>query len=545
MKILLLNENSVVSRLISLSAKKMSYEFEELNTYSEDLGHYDVIVVDSDVPAPLKVLKEKCDKLIFLAPRNQNVDIDAQILYKPFLPTDFLNLLNGENLKIDDTITTTAIEDSNDETIKDELDINDLNLDDKSSEDELKIDDLNLDFDDKSSEDELKIDDLNLDFDDKSSEDELKIDDLNLDFDDKSSEDELKIDDLNLDFDDEKSDEENLNIEETKDLENSLNEENENLDNLNEETETIKLNDETKEEIKEDSQISQENQDKLEADDDFKLEENIDELDEKDNALEESHKENNEISENHEILNHDEILNDDNLLLQEENLNEKTEQINTPNIQEDSFEDELPLVEEQEKEVDFDDIPEDAEFLGQNKEDDGKSEEEILPVIEEDNSLEEDLINDFGNLSAQDQIKEELAQLDELEYEIDEYDSPQILENFKDTPVFDEKELQIDEEEVVVPNLAANELDGIKESEIQQALGETITEKAIEEKKTIEEEIASQDPKAPETTNEEIVNELSQSIAGAITSSIKDDTLKAALKGMNMNININVTFNEE
>lgn len=491
MKILLLNENSVVSRLISLSAKKMSYEFEELNTYSEDLGHYDVIVVDSDVPAPLKVLKEKCDKLIFLAPRNQNVDIDAQILYKPFLPTDFLNLLNGENLKIDDTITTTAIEDSNDETIKDELDINDLNLNDKSSEDE------------------------------------------------------LKIDDLNLDFDDEKSDEENLNIEETKDLENSLNEENENLDNLNEKTEAIKLNDETKEEIKEDSQISQENQDKLEADDDLKLEENIDELDEKDNALEESHTENNEISENHEILNHDEILNDDNLLLQEENLNEKTEQINTPNIQEDSFEDELPLVEEQEKEVDFDDIPEDAEFLGQNKEDDGKSEEEILPVIEEDNSLEEDLINDFGNLSAQDQIKEELAQLDELEYEIDEDDSPQILENFKDTPVFDEKELQIDEEEVVVPNLAANELDGIKESEIQQALGETITEKAIEEKKTIEEEIVSQDPKAPETTNEEIVNELSQSIAGAITSSIKDDTLKAALKGMNMNININVTFNEE
>ncbi|MBZ7945317.1 hypothetical protein H2259_04575 [Campylobacter sp. RM10532] len=491
MKILLLNENSVVSRLISLSAKKMSYEFEELNTYSEDLGHYDVIVVDSDVPAPLKVLKEKCDKLIFLAPRNQNVDIDAQILYKPFLPTDFLNLLNGENLKIDDTITTTAIEDSNDETIKDELDINDLNLNDKSSEDE------------------------------------------------------LKIDDLNLDFDDEKSDEENLNIEETKDLENSLNEENENLDNLNEKTEAIKLNDETKEEIKEDSQISQENQDKLEADDDFKLEENIDELDEKDNALEESHTENNEISENHEILNHDEILNDDNLLLQEENLNEKTEQINTPNIQEDSFEDELPLVEEQEKEVDFDDIPEDAEFLGQNKEDDGKSEEEILPVIEEDNSLEEDLINDFGNLSAQDQIKEELAQLDELEYEIDEDDSPQILENFKDTPVFDEKELQIDEEEVVVPNLAANELDGIKESEIQQALGETITEKTIEEKKTIEEEIVSQDPKASETTNEEIVNELSQSIAGAITSSIKDDTLKAALKGMNMNININVTFNEE
>lgn len=79
MKILLLNENPVVSRLVSLSAKKMSYDFEELNAYSENLGNYDVIVVDSDTPAPLKILKEKCDRLIFLAPRNQNVeDIDAQ-----------------------------------------------------------------------------------------------------------------------------------------------------------------------------------------------------------------------------------------------------------------------------------------------------------------------------------------------------------------------------------------------------------------------------------------------------------------------------------
>nr|EAK3888422.1 hypothetical protein [Campylobacter hyointestinalis] len=92
MKILLLNENPVVSRLISLSTKKMSYDFEEINAYDENLGHYDVIIVDSDTPAPLKILKEKCDKLIFLAPRNQSVDIDALILHKPFLPTDFLNL---------------------------------------------------------------------------------------------------------------------------------------------------------------------------------------------------------------------------------------------------------------------------------------------------------------------------------------------------------------------------------------------------------------------------------------------------------------------
>lgn len=43
----------------------MSYDFEEINAYDENLGHYDVIIVDSDTPAPLKILKEKCDKLIF------------------------------------------------------------------------------------------------------------------------------------------------------------------------------------------------------------------------------------------------------------------------------------------------------------------------------------------------------------------------------------------------------------------------------------------------------------------------------------------------
>ncbi len=46
----------------------MSYDFEELNAYSENLGNYDVIVVDSDTPAPLKILKEKCDRLIFFSP---------------------------------------------------------------------------------------------------------------------------------------------------------------------------------------------------------------------------------------------------------------------------------------------------------------------------------------------------------------------------------------------------------------------------------------------------------------------------------------------
>ncbi|ECO3105268.1 highly acidic protein, partial [Campylobacter jejuni] len=135
MKILLLNENPVVSRLVSLSAKKMSYDFEELNAYSENLGNYDVIVVDSDTPAPLKILKEKCDRLIFLAPRNQNVeDIDAQILQKPFLPTDFLNLLNNKDAN---KHTSIDLPDEN------SLDINSEGMEDLSFDDDAQDDNSN------------------------------------------------------------------------------------------------------------------------------------------------------------------------------------------------------------------------------------------------------------------------------------------------------------------------------------------------------------------------------------------------------------------
>ncbi|EOI4183185.1 highly acidic protein, partial [Campylobacter jejuni] len=157
MKILLLNENPVVSRLVSLSAKKMSYDFEELNAYSENLGNYDVIVVDSDTPAPLKILKEKCDRLIFLAPRNQNVeDIDAQILQKPFLPTDFLNLLNNKDANKHTSIDLPMLSNDENPYADISLDLDNLNLDDLPDENSLDINSEgmeDLSFDDDAQDD--------------------------------------------------------------------------------------------------------------------------------------------------------------------------------------------------------------------------------------------------------------------------------------------------------------------------------------------------------------------------------------------------------
>lgn len=421
MKILLLNENPIVSRLVSLSAKKMSYDFEELNVYNEDLGYYDVIVVDSDTPAPLKILKEKCERLIFLAPRNQNIDIEAQILQKPFLPTDFLNLLS--NKEANELASEPSVLGSNDNPYADiSLDLDNLNLDDLPDE--------------NSQNDNLDgLEDLSLDDEIQDNADTVEDENLEQEAIKEQTKEDIETDlDLNLNSD-----------------------ENENS---------------TQEHTALDTELDlDENKDAENLEDDKELQTNISDFDN------------------------------------------------------------FPVVEEQEKEMDFDDIPEDAEFLGQVKDD--EETEEFAPVVEED--IKEEFDNSLSNLSTQDRIKEELAELDELDYGIDVDNGSKVLEDFKDEPILDDNELGMNEDEVVVPNLNTSDFDTLKESDIQEALGEEVLEKD-------DEFIVSDTTK--NDNSEEIVDELSQSIAGAITSSIKDDTLKAALKGMNMNININISFKE-
>ncbi|EOC4235576.1 highly acidic protein [Campylobacter jejuni] len=542
MKILLLNENPVVSRLVSLSAKKMSYDFEELNAYSENLGNYDVIVVDSDTPAPLKILKEKCDRLIFLAPRNQNVDIDAQILQKPFLPTDFLNLLNNKDTNKHTSIDLPILSNDENPYADISLDLDNLNLDDLPDENSLDINSdgmEDLSFDDDAQDDNANetletqnLEDENLEQettkeqtqediqtdldltleDGESEKEDLSQEHTALDtepsLDDKNDEDlEIKEDDKNEEI--EKQELLNDSKTNTLEMQEELNAQN---DNANKALETQNLEDENLE----DETTKEQTQEDIQTDLDLTLEDG------------ESEKE--DLSQEHTALDSEpsiDELDDKN----DEDLEDNKElQANISDF------DDLPVVEEQEKEMDFDDIPEDAEFLGQAKDNEESEEnlEEFAPVVEED--VQDEMDDFISNLSTQDQIKEELAQLDELDYGIDSDNSSKILEDFKDEPILDDKELGTNEEEVVVPNLNISDFDALKESDIQEALGEEIVEKN-------EEPIVSNVTK--DDNSEEIVNELSQSIVGAITSSIKDDTLKAALKGMNMNININISFKED
>ncbi|MEL1132311.1 highly acidic protein [Campylobacter jejuni] len=547
MKILLLNENPVVSRLVSLSAKKMSYDFEELNAYSENLGNYDVIVVDSDTPAPLKILKEKCDRLIFLAPRNQNVeDIDAQILQKPFLPTDFLNLLNNKDANKHTSIDLPMLSNDENPYADISLDLDNLNLDDLPDENSLDINSEGME--DLSFDDDAQDDNSNKTLETQN----LEHDNLEQETIKEQTQEDTQID-LDLTLEDGESEKEDLSQEHTAlDTEPSLDE----LDDKNDEDLEIKEDDKNeeieKQELLDDSKTNtlemQEELSESQDDNSNKTletqnlehdnleQETIKEQTQEDTqidldlTLEDGESEKEDLSQEHTVLDTEPSLDELDDKNDEDLEDNKELQANISDF------DDLPEVEEQEKEMDFDDLPEDAEFLGQAKYNEESEEnlEEFAPVVEED---VQDEIDDFAsNLSTQDQIKEELAQLDELDYGIDSDNSSKVLEDFKDEPILDDKELGTNEEEVVVPNLNISDFDTLKESDIQEALGEEILEKN-------EEPIVSDVTK--DDNSEEIVNELSQSIAGAITSSIKDDTLKAALKGMNMNININISFKED
>ncbi|EDH7268222.1 highly acidic protein [Campylobacter jejuni] len=542
MKILLLNENPVVSRLISLSAKKMSYDFEELNAYNENLSNYDVIVVDSDTPAPLKILKEKCNRLIFLAPRNQNVeDIDAQILQKPFLPTDFLNLLNNKDVNKHTSIDLPMLSNDENPYADISLDLDNLNLDDLPDENSLDINSEgmeDLSFDDDAQDDNVNktLETQNLEHETikEQTQEDIQTDlDLTLE-DGENEKEDLSQEHTALDTEPSLDELDDKNDEDLEIKEDDKNEEIEKQELLDDsKTNTLEMQEELSESQDDNSNKTLETQnlehDNLEQET-IKEQTQEDTQTDLDLTLEDGENEKEDLSQEHTALDTEPSLDELDDKNDEDLEDNKELQANISDF------DDLPVVEEQEKEMDFDDLPEDAEFLGQAKDNEESEEvlEEFAPVVEED---VQDEMDDFtSNLSTQDQIKEELAQLDELDYGIDSDNSSKVLEDFKDEPILDDKELGTNEEEVVVPNLNISDFDALKESDIQEALGEEILEKN-------EEPIVSDATK--DDNSKEIVNELSQSIAGAITSSIKDDTLKAALKGMNMNININISFKED
>ena len=175
MKILLLNDNPVVNKLVTLSAQKTSDELEAVENI-EDIENdsYDLFVLD-DTKYTQDVMNELANKITFskslyICSKNaEEVSGFTSTLRKPFLPTDLVDLfalLAREASTIDlDT-----------PPVSDEV----LELDDIDTEELGEIDELD-DLDDIEADGEIGgIEDLDTD------EDELQLEDI----------DEIDIDDI-------------------------------------------------------------------------------------------------------------------------------------------------------------------------------------------------------------------------------------------------------------------------------------------------------------------------------------------------------------
>ena len=140
------------------------------------------------------------------------------------------------------------------------------------------------------------------------------------------------------------------------------------------------------------------------------------------------------------------------------------------------------------------------------------------------------------------QSDENLAQNMAAQMQSDENFAQANAENLAQTP-----QINAPSNENALNADLTDDLQGLSEEELQRALGEIPAQESTSQAQTNANK-ASQNASATNDENSspsELMDELSRGISGAITSSIKDDALKAALKGMNMHIDINIKFDED
>lgn len=160
--ILLVNDNKIVSRLLQLSSQKHDYNLEEINDYTASESAYNVIFIDSEKydEDALQALKETLtfDKLGFIGDKTTAKPNGFDfVLEKPFLPTDFVNLMN-ENFRVmspdDEAVELDAMEElvGGDELDLDSLDEVDLDSSLETLDEIEEIESFELDLDDENLE---------------------------------------------------------------------------------------------------------------------------------------------------------------------------------------------------------------------------------------------------------------------------------------------------------------------------------------------------------------------------------------------------------
>ncbi len=236
MQILLINNNSSISKLIHLTAKKYDYDIEEIGDIADlEDKKRDIVIVDDEAAKEIdtQMLKEKCkcEKLIYIGNKNSQKPEDySEILIKPFLPSDFKDM-------VDSVIN---IEKSIEEDVEDEIIAQEVMSAFDQNEDEAGEEELDMDMQDKqeNKDDNQQNDKADEDVSEDSIEDEELLLDEDLFLDDEES---LKKVDYDEDGVSEEEDKESVSsildkddIEEVKELLNES-EDDETLDEEDEE----------------------------------------------------------------------------------------------------------------------------------------------------------------------------------------------------------------------------------------------------------------------------------------------------------------------
>lgn len=95
MRVALINNNTAVSRLITLSLNKVGAKYIEGDDLELFEGEFYVVVLDSDAGISVDDASLLAPLLIYLAPRGGEQPRSANaVLEKPFLPTEFINVFN-------------------------------------------------------------------------------------------------------------------------------------------------------------------------------------------------------------------------------------------------------------------------------------------------------------------------------------------------------------------------------------------------------------------------------------------------------------------
>ena len=121
--ILLINENKIVSRLLQLSSEKNGYSLEEVSTLDSSGDSYDVIFVDSDKYSDTLMeqieSKLKYEQLGYIGIKQESAPDGFNLLIeKPFLPTDFVDMIKEKVIGRDVPVANEEVEpfDLDDET---------------------------------------------------------------------------------------------------------------------------------------------------------------------------------------------------------------------------------------------------------------------------------------------------------------------------------------------------------------------------------------------------------------------------------------------